>query len=130
RKRSAGSSRRGRRARPPASSPAFSSSALARPRYKSTRLNSSRALCLSQLLSNLPPPHKLDFPHTCCFFACLCVEFTLMLPEENHYKKKFASGKLGKDPTVVSSFLSNRREKSRSKRNENDYCGNSYISRN
>ncbi|CAL9072515.1 unnamed protein product, partial [Musa textilis] len=66
----------------------------------------------------------------CLLIVFRCVEFTLMLPEENHYKKKFASGKLGKDPTVVSSFLPNRREKSRSKRNENDYCGNSYIRRN
>ncbi|THU63741.1 hypothetical protein C4D60_Mb01t19020 [Musa balbisiana] len=59
-----------------------------------------------------------------------CGEFTLMLPEENHYKKKFGSGKLGKDPTVESNFLPDRREKSRSKRNENDYCDNGYISRN
>ncbi|CAL9072517.1 unnamed protein product, partial [Musa textilis] len=58
-----------------------------------------------------------------------CVEFTLMLPKENHYKMKFVSGKRGKDPTVESSFLPVRREKWRSKRNKNDYGHNGCLRR-
>ncbi|CAL9072519.1 unnamed protein product, partial [Musa textilis] len=61
--------------------------------------------------------------------ASLCVEFTLMLPEGNHYKMKFGSEKLGKDPTVESSFLPDRYGIYRSKRNENDYGHNSCLCR-